>query len=341
MSLKIASAKPKPARVENLPIDMLLPSRYQMRVAAYEKVEDLQQLALLIESEGLMEIPWVRPHPEKEDFYELVSGHRRIAAIRRFLLSHDRETWGKIPCEIYENVPEETILKMAGTSNLARRNLYPYEKGIYFRMWAEKYDPPDIATRFGYPEDAIIGWLDLQMNVDRLSQSVSDEEKKQFMLKVTKDKLKAIKQLEAERDIVEAIRMVIRGAELPDVKMFVEACLNAAARLRGSTLAQEQREQEESPSGKGVMAELNKLSRSVNLKEAMEHAKKLGRMLQPTLEEFERLQAALGAAKSKDKIKITGKINVTHKVEKDGTVYCIHEIKGAKKPIITKFKVHQ
>ena len=73
----------------------------------------------------------------------------------------------------------------------------------------------------------------------------------------------------------------------------------------------------------------------------MENTKALGQVLQSTLDEFQELKATFNGIKTKDKlvikVKKAGPINVSHRKDNSGTVYCVHEVKDSK-PIITRVK---
>ena len=323
---------PAPDTIEDLTVDKILTSRYQMRIGAYEKEEDLQQLAHSIKTIGLSHLPWVRPHPMKDGFYEIISGHRRIDAVKRFL------KWKSVRCQVFKNLSEQMVLFLVGEENLARRNIYPYEKGLYFRQWREKFEVEDIAEMFSYSPDAILSWLDLQQNVDKITQSLTEQEKQQFISKATRQKIELLLNLKSERDIVEACRKTIKGDELPEIQRFVEASINASQKVSGisKTTAKE-----EAPPEKRLLSTYSKLAKSRNYEEAMENTKALGQVLQSTLDEFQELKATFNGIKTKDKlvikVKKAGPINVSHRKDNSGTVYCVHEVKDSK-PIITRVK---
>lgn len=73
----------------------------------FYSIEGIEELASNIELIGLQQPIRVRPDPEDEGAYLIVSGHRRLTAIRSILKKEDPERWAKIPC-IVEDHPEES-----------------------------------------------------------------------------------------------------------------------------------------------------------------------------------------------------------------------------------------
>lgn len=83
-------------RVRMIPLEDILDNK-----ANFYKVdkEALKPLADSIAMDGLQQYPVVMPHPDKENKYLLLSGHRRCAAIR--LLAEDgREDLRTVPCTV-------------------------------------------------------------------------------------------------------------------------------------------------------------------------------------------------------------------------------------------------
>lgn len=70
-------------------------------------IDGIEELASNIQLVGLQQPIRVRPDPEDEGAYLIVSGHRRLTAIRTILKKEEPERWAKIPC-IIEDHPEES-----------------------------------------------------------------------------------------------------------------------------------------------------------------------------------------------------------------------------------------
>lgn len=72
----------------------------------FYELSDIESLAANIELIGLQQPIRVRPDPDNADGYLIVSGHRRMTAIRH-LMEDDAERWRTVPC-IIEDRPEES-----------------------------------------------------------------------------------------------------------------------------------------------------------------------------------------------------------------------------------------
>ena len=64
--------------------------------------EELKPLADSIALDGLQQYPVVMPHPEETGKYLLLSGHRRVAAIRQLVKEDGREDLRLVPCTVRE-----------------------------------------------------------------------------------------------------------------------------------------------------------------------------------------------------------------------------------------------
>lgn len=73
----------------------------------FYSIDGIDALANNIDLVGLQQPIRVRPDPEDEGTYLIVSGHRRLTAIRTILKKDDPERWAKIPC-IIEDHPQES-----------------------------------------------------------------------------------------------------------------------------------------------------------------------------------------------------------------------------------------
>ena len=96
---------------------ILLPS-FQIRLF-YDR-NKIEQIKATISSFGIRQPLLLRPHPEKEGFYELVAGSQRRLSAQELNLSY-------VPAKIDE-VDDVTALKIALLENDARSDPNPYEK---------------------------------------------------------------------------------------------------------------------------------------------------------------------------------------------------------------------
>jgi ParB family chromosome partitioning protein len=107
---------PKGERLLTLPVESLVPGKYQPRTRM--NTEALAELAESIRSQGLMQPILARAVPGGR--YEIIAGERRWRASQ--LAGHTQVT------VLVREVPDEAALKMALIENIQRENLNPLEE---------------------------------------------------------------------------------------------------------------------------------------------------------------------------------------------------------------------
>lgn len=118
---RLDAKKPK---VDELPLDKLKPFKeHPFKVMEDEEMEQLKES---IRESGVLIPALARP---TEDGYELISGHRRMAACRALGMS-------TMPVIVRNLTDEEAIITMVD-SNLQREHILPSEKAFAYKM---KYD---------------------------------------------------------------------------------------------------------------------------------------------------------------------------------------------------------
>ena len=118
---RLDAKKPK---VDELPLDELKPFKeHPFKVMEDEEMERLKES---IRESGVLIPALARP---TEDGYELISGHRRLAACRALGMS-------TMPVIVRNLTDEEAIITMVD-SNLQREHILPSEKAFAYKM---KYD---------------------------------------------------------------------------------------------------------------------------------------------------------------------------------------------------------
>src|SRR5581483_6413351 len=93
-----ATARPLPARIAVLPIDLIDPHPANIR----EELGELSELARSIQQQGILQPLLVQPHPGKEGRYRLLAGHRRFEAAQLAGLS-------QVPVVIRDGVDEGQV----------------------------------------------------------------------------------------------------------------------------------------------------------------------------------------------------------------------------------------
>lgn len=113
----------------SLPVGQISPNPYQPRRRFSQ--EEIQELALSIQENGLLQPILVRPSPTSEDRWELVAGERRLRAVASL-------GWPEIPALVRE-VDDRALLVLALVENLQRAELGPLEEAEGYRVLVESF----------------------------------------------------------------------------------------------------------------------------------------------------------------------------------------------------------
>jgi ParB family chromosome partitioning protein len=115
--------------------------------------EEIDGLARSIEAQGLLQPLIVR---KKVDGYELVSGERRLRALRQL-------GWDRIPCIVRRKVSDREMLELALVENVQRENLNEIELATaYQRLLLDcKLSHEQLSERVGKSRSAITNSLRL------------------------------------------------------------------------------------------------------------------------------------------------------------------------------------
>ena len=173
------------ARIIEIPLDSIQPSRYQPRLNFDE--EALQELAQSIEKTGLIQPITVR---EIGDHYEIIAGERRYRACRKAGMD-------KIPC--YVMTPSENeAAEMALVENVQRENLSAIEEArSYVQIMRQAgYTQEQVAQKIGKSQSAVANKIRLLNLPDEIQNGVIEgkitERHARALLTAPQDKQKSI-----------------------------------------------------------------------------------------------------------------------------------------------------
>ncbi len=126
----LAGAPPDPAQgeLQSLPIECIVPGRYQPR--RHWNEEALQELAESIKAQGLIQPVVVRPTDDGK--YELIAGERRWRAAQKAQLK-------ALPALVRE-VDEQAVPAMALVENIQRQDLTPLEEADALKRLIADFD---------------------------------------------------------------------------------------------------------------------------------------------------------------------------------------------------------
>ncbi len=151
--------------IQELPIDMIIPNRYQPRQEFAET--ELAHLAESVKQNGLLQPVLVRR--KGDGFFELIAGERRWRATKLAGLQ-------SIPA-IVRNSSDQQALELALVENLQRKDLNPMEAArAYHRLLNEfQFSQDTIAQRTGKDRSTIanmVRLINLPYEIQRLVESL-------------------------------------------------------------------------------------------------------------------------------------------------------------------------
>lgn len=114
--------------LQTLPISALQPGKYQPRT--HMDPEALEELALSIRKQGLMQPVLVRPLGN--DRYEIIAGERRWRATELAGLSEIQA--------LVREIPDDSALAMALIENIQREDLNPLEEAIGIQRLVDEFE---------------------------------------------------------------------------------------------------------------------------------------------------------------------------------------------------------
>jgi len=125
--------------VDYYPIELLEPCATNPR----QNVGDITELAETIGRMGVLQPLLIRQHPTTQDRWEVISGHRRLAAARHAGLT-------QVPCRAC-GCTDEQVAEIQIVENLQRADLSPVEEAAGYRRLAEDFgqSAEQIAGRVG------------------------------------------------------------------------------------------------------------------------------------------------------------------------------------------------
>lgn len=212
-------------RYELWPISKLVESRYQMRM--FDDEVELQSLAFSIKNRGLLDEPRVRPHPSKEGFAEIMTGHRRVKAAAKYL------GWTEIMCRVdLRALSELDVYLIAGEDNIKRRDLTAEELAKYYQMGAKKFKvtAEELAKIHGIAASDVILYLGLAETLDEAQEISRDPLKLRRRLAEDERLFESFHEIRVivnkkrgdPADLVKAVEMITNDCKTYELKEYLE-----------------------------------------------------------------------------------------------------------------------
>ncbi len=138
---------------QTVPIQILHAGRYQPRRTM--DAEAIDALAQSIGEKGVLQPILVRPHPDKQDHYEIIAGERRWRAAQKAGV-HDMPA-------IVRDLTDAEALEIGLIENLQREDLTPIEEAEGFRRLMEEFGHTQekLAEHIGKSRSAVANALRL------------------------------------------------------------------------------------------------------------------------------------------------------------------------------------
>lgn len=157
--MKVAVTSPK---VRLVPIEKLVPTPDNKRRPVTQV--SVESLAKSLVKEGVLQPIVVRPHPEKEGWFEIRAGERRYRAAKLAGLK-------ELPA-IVHTLDDESALSVTIAENLQRQDLHPLEEAATIQQAFDRgYNPKAVAARLGKS----VTFIARRASLTRLSKVWRDE----------------------------------------------------------------------------------------------------------------------------------------------------------------------
>ena len=204
---------------QSISISKLRPSRYQTRHVAFENDEELQDLAMSIKSMGLLEPPKVRRLEQNPGYFEIITGHRRIKAISRYL------GWSEVKCQVEDGLSEIETFRLALAENIQRTNLSPYEEGQAYLLCEKLFglSDQDIAENIHKSKPTVMLRRQLAADANKYLRYCNDPRiTNLFLQNFNLRHRRILKKIGDKQNLSKAVTLIGEGSPIRQIRMFVE-----------------------------------------------------------------------------------------------------------------------
>jgi ParB family chromosome partitioning protein len=213
------------AEVLDLPVELIEPNPFLTRYSGSQQIDDLAQS---IETQGQLEPIAVRMHPQNSDRYQVIYGHRRLAAIKKL----KQKT---IRAEV-KSVDDAGMLEMSVVENLQRQDISDFEKGMLFRNLSENfrmtYD--DIGRMIGKSKQLVSNHIAMTKLFSE-AELESDPSLIYCLQEITEAHARILAQVQDKHERIKLLKITVKE----------HLCAREIKALVGRPREREEREQEE------------------------------------------------------------------------------------------------
>ena len=155
--------KTKEVRIEKIPVSRMVP--FKNHPFKVQEGEELDRLMESIEKSGVLVPVLVRPAADGN--YEMISGHRRMAACKALGIK-------ELPAVVRDLSDEEAVIAMVD-ANLQRDHILPSEKAFAYKM------KMDAMKRQGQRTDLTSGQVGPKLTADEVADNESGRQVKRYI----------------------------------------------------------------------------------------------------------------------------------------------------------------
>ncbi len=202
------AADAKKDQQRTLPIDALMPGKYQPRTRMDEG--SLKELAASIQAQGIMQPILVRPI---NGGYEIIAGERRWRACRMAGMT-------EVPTLVRE-IPDEAAAAMSLIENIQRENLNPLEEAMGLQRLVDEFE-----MTHQQAADAVGRSRPAASNLLRLLQLAAPVQELLLEGKLDMGHARALLSLEGAEQIQVGNRVAHKGLSVRETERLVQALLN-------------------------------------------------------------------------------------------------------------------
>lgn len=182
-----------------VPIDLIDPNPFVQRVDPQDEVSELSES---LDLHGQLTPVKLRVNPHHKGRYQLVYGHRRLAAAKRL-------KWTHIEADV-RPLSDEQMIVQALIENTQRKNLSDYEEALIFHKLHKEYNKTyeEIATLVGKSKTYVAQHIAM---LNLFGQEYEgDEEARQLLQKLTERQARIIARVRDPKERFQLAKLVIR-----------------------------------------------------------------------------------------------------------------------------------
>ena len=261
-----------------IPLDQISRNPWQTRTVFDEA--QLDELAQSIMATGVVQPILVRPIPNSDDHYQLVTGERRWLASRKA---------GKatVPA-IVRQIPDEQVLEMTIVENLQRVDLNPIEQARAYQKLSQEFKltQEQMATKTGKDRASVANFLRLLRLPDGVQAKVETGE-------LSFGHARTLLALDSPEAITAAAQKVLAlSLSVRQTENYVQGLINPESKEKKQKVGSAQAEDP------NVREAEDRLRRILGLRVKIEDNKGKGRVTieYSNLEDFDALLTALGGS---------------------------------------------